>query len=206
LVDVSMLDSMISAMVSNMAYFAGSGVTPGPLGTRFGSIVPYRGFATADRDLVIAVASAKLWPEFCAAIDRPDLAGDPRYATNALRVANREELEAILQELFRTNTCAWWIEKLRAHGIPSTPVRTFDEVAADPQTAVRQMFPAVDGFRVTGAPVKFSATPGCVTGPAPRLGEHTEEVLKELLGLDEAILERLRRDRIIHSAARRAGR
>src|SRR5579862_3748523 len=92
-VDVSMLDSMISAMSSNFAYFTGSGVIPGSLGTRFGSIVPYRGFATADRDIVIAVASAKLWQEFCVAIERPEWAENPNYATNALRVEHRETLE-----------------------------------------------------------------------------------------------------------------
>src|SRR5471030_2305086 len=200
-VDVSMLDCMISAMSSNFAYFAGSGVVPGPLGTRFGSIVPYRGFPTADRDIVIAVASPKLWQEFCAAIDRRELASDPRYATNPLRVANREELEELIGRIFRSNGSAYWIEKLRARGIPCTPVRSFDEVVADPQTAVREMFPTVDGVRVTGAPVKLSASPGCVTRRAPRLGEHTEEALRELLALDGTALERLTREGVIHTAA-----
>ena len=200
-VDVSMLDCMISAMSSNFAYFAGSGVVPGPLGTRFGSIVPYRGFPTADRDIVIAVASPKLWQEFCAAIDRRELASDPRYATNPLRVANREDLEALIGRIFRSNGSAYWIEKLRARGIPCTPVRSFDEVVADPQTAVREMFPTVDGVRVTGAPVKLSASPGCVTRRAPRLGEHTEEALRELLALDGTALERLTREGVIHTAA-----
>jgi formyl-CoA transferase/CoA:oxalate CoA-transferase len=184
-VDVSMLDSMISAMSSNFAYFTGSGVVPGPLGTRFGAIVPYRGFPTADRDVVIAVASAKLWQEFCVAMGRPEWAEDPDYATNALRVKNREVLEPAIAKIFRTNTSAHWVEKLSAHGIPCTPVRTLDEVAADPQVAVRGMLPVVDGFRVTGPPVKFSDTPGCVPRRAPRLGEHSGEVLKEILGLND---------------------
>ncbi len=201
-VDVSMLDSMISAMVSNFAYFTGNGVVPSAMGTRFGAIVPYRGFATADRDLVIAVASAKLWPEFCKAIGRPELAEDPRYATNALRVENRDELEALLAEIFRSRPCADWIEKLRARGIPCTPVRTFDEVAADPQAAARGMFPVVDGFRLTGPPVKFSETPGCPGRRAPRLGEHTCEALQELLGLDGAALEELLRLGAIYDASR----
>lgn len=205
-VDVAMLDSMISAMSSNLAYFSGNGVVPGPLGTKFGAIVPYRGFETADRDLVLAVASAKLWPEFCAAIDHPELADDPRYATNALRVNHRGELEPLLEKMFRTNTCAHWIEKMRARGIPCTPVRTFDEVVADPQTSIRGMFPVVEGFRVPGPPVKFSQTPGCVTRGAPKLGEHTEEVLRELLGLDDAALDRLKRGGIIHGEARPTAR
>ena len=190
-VDVSMLDSMISAMSSNFAYFTGSGVVPGPLGTRFGSIVPYRGFHTADRDLVIAVASPKLWKEFCIAIERPELADDPDYSTNALRVAHRETLETLLGDIFRGAPCAHWIRTLSARGIPCTPVRTLDEVAADPQTAEREMFPTIDGFRVTGPPVKFSAYPCRVRRPAPRLGEHTREALAELLELNEAALDKL---------------
>ena len=190
-VDVSMLDSMISAMSSNFAYFTGSGVVPGPLGTRFGAIVPYRGFPTADRDIVIAVASPKLWQEFCAAVDRPDWADHPDYATNALRVKNREVLEPAIAALFRTNSSAHWVKKLGEHGIPCTPERTLDEVAADPQVAVRDMLPVIDGFRVTGPPVKFSETPGHVPRRAPRLGEHSGEILKEVLGMSDADIERL---------------
>jgi len=197
LVDISMLDSMISAMVSNHAYFSGSGVVPGPLGTRFSAITPYRGFATADRDIVIAVASAKLWQEFCRAIDRPEWADDPDYATNALRVKNRERLEPAIGEIFRSNTGAFWIERLRAFGIPCAPVRTFDEVIEDPQTAERGMFPVVDGFRVTGPPVKFSETPGWVRRGAPRLGEHSREVLAEVLGLSEREIEGLVEGKIV---------
>src|SRR5271155_1646209 len=100
LVDVSMLDSMISAMCSNYANFFGSGTVPGAMGTRFATIVPYRGFPTADRDIVIAVASGKLWTEFCGAMGRPDLAEDSAYATNALRVKNRDVLEPMLTEIF----------------------------------------------------------------------------------------------------------
>jgi crotonobetainyl-CoA:carnitine CoA-transferase CaiB-like acyl-CoA transferase len=190
-VDVSMLDSMISAMASNFANYAGSGVVPGPMGTRFGTIVPYRGFPTADRDIVIAVASVKLWPEFCRAIDKPEWIDDPDYATNPLRVKNRERLEGAISDLFRTAPSAVWIEKLRAGGIPCAPVRTLNEVMADPQTEERGMFPEVDGFKVTGPPVKFATSPGSVRRRAPKLGEHTRESLSELLGLGEAELNRL---------------
>lgn len=196
-VDVAMLDAMISAMSSNLAYFTGSGVTPGPLGTSFGAIVPYRGFATADRALVIAVSSPRLWPEFCASIERMDLTDDPRYRSNALRVEHREELEPLLEEIFRSNTCAHWIAKMRARGVPCTPVRTFDEVVADSQAAVRGMFPAVEGFRVTGPPVKLAETPGGVVSAAPRLGEHTREALRELLGLKDDAVRKLEESGVI---------
>lgn len=196
-VDVSMLDSMISAMASNYAYLFGSGIVPEPLGTRFATIVPYRGFPTADREIVIAVASQKLWLEFCAAIGRPDLANHPDYASNALRVKNRGVLEPLITSIFSGNTCDYWMRRLQACGVPCTPVRKLDEVVADPQAAARQMFPTVDGTRVTGAPVKFSATAGSVPRRAPRLGEHTRAALTELLGLDESALDRLQTARVI---------
>jgi crotonobetainyl-CoA:carnitine CoA-transferase CaiB-like acyl-CoA transferase len=193
-VDVSMLDSMISAMSSNYAYFLGSGVIPKPLGTAFATIVPYRGFPTQDGEVIIAVASQKLWQEFCAAIDRPELTAHPDYATNGLRVKNRGTLEPLLSNLFRSATTASWMEKLRAGGIPCTPVRNFAEVVADPQTAARKMFPVVENTRVTGPPVKLSTTPGFVPRRAPWLGEHTREALTELLGLNAATLDRLAAD------------
>jgi len=191
---------MISAMASNFANYFGSGVVPDSMGTRFGTIVPYRGFPTADRDIVIAVASQKLWQDFCIAIERTDLADHPDYATNALRVKNREALESLIAGIFRSDTAAHWIGRLRARGIPCTPVRKFDEVAADPQTSERGMFPVIGGFPVTGPPVKFSATPGSVRRPAPKLGEHSREILHELLGLDDSELDRLYAAGVIYSA------
>jgi crotonobetainyl-CoA:carnitine CoA-transferase CaiB-like acyl-CoA transferase len=161
------------------------------MGTRFGTIVPYRGFPTADRDIVIAVASNKLWVDFCGAIGRPDLARHPDYATNALRVKNRGVLEPLITSIFRSQPSAYWVAQFRACGIPCAPERTLDEVADDPQTTEREMFPVMDGFTVTGPPVKFSATPGRIPRPAPRLGEHTREALTELLGYDDTKLDAL---------------
>jgi formyl-CoA transferase/CoA:oxalate CoA-transferase len=202
-VDVSMLDSMISAMASNFANFVGAGVVPGAMGTRFGTIVPYRGFPTADRDIVIAVASTKLWPEFCRAVDRVEWIDHPDYSTNPLRVKNREMLEGMIADLFRTAPSAVWIERLSARGVPCAPVRTLDEVTADPQANIREMFPEIDGFKVTGAPVKLSATPGKVRRGAPRLGAHTCEALAELLGLDRAALARLVETGVVYDAGPR---
>ncbi|MGA3185730.1 MAG: CoA transferase [Bryobacteraceae bacterium] len=190
-VDVSMLDGLISAMASNYGYYFGSGIVPEPMGTRFSTIVPYRGFPTRDREIVIAVASQKLWRTFCASIGRPDLANHPDYATNPLRVANRDVLEPLIAGIFRTRTCAEWVQIFAEHGIPCSPVRNLEEVANDPQTTARDMFPEVGGIRVTGLPVKLSATPGAVSHPAPKLGADTRATLAELLHLDEPALEAL---------------
>jgi len=190
-VDVSMQDSMISAMASNYAFYFGSGVVPEPLGTRFATIVPYRGFPAKDREIVIAVASQKLWRTFCAALNRSDLADHPDYSTNPLRVANRKVLEPIIEQILRSRTCAEWSKIFADFGIPCSPVRHLDEVVNDPQSAAREMFPQAGAARITGPPVKLSATPGASKHAAPKLGADTRATLAELLDLDEAALDAL---------------
>src|SRR5579863_10475401 len=115
-VDVAMLDSMISTMSSNYMSYLGSGIVPKPMGTSFPTVVPYRVFHTADRAIAIAVGSERLWAIFCATIERPELAQDPDYRTNALRIENREKLEAILERVFSTRTAGEWVERLQAAG------------------------------------------------------------------------------------------
>ena len=199
-IDVSMFDSMISAMASNFANYLGSGRLPGPLGTSFASIVPYRAFKTFDRDIAIAVASDKLWTDFCLAIGRPDLTAHPDYATNAERVANRKVLEPLLAEIFLTDTAANWAARLLSAGVPSSPVRTFDEVYCDPQAAVRRMFPQTGPIPITGLPIKMECAPTDARSAAPRLGEHTREVMMDLLGCDEHLMRSLLKSGIILEA------
>jgi CoA:oxalate CoA-transferase len=151
------------------------------------------------------VGSEKLWGSFCQAIGRPDLADHPDYKSNALRVKNRDVLEPMLSGIFKTDTAQNWFEKLTAFGVAASPVRTIDEVMRDPQSAARNMFPqleeALDGFRtITGLPVKFSATPGAVGGCAPRLGQHTREILAELLDAAPGEMEKLESAGVIRSA------
>ena len=201
-VDVSMFDSMISAMTSNFANYLGSGHNPRPLGTAFASVVPYRTFPTADREIAVAAGSERLWASLCDAIGRPGLASHPDYATNALRVKNRAVLEPLLAEIFQTATSEEWRRRLLAAGVPCTPVRTLAEVVADPQSGARDMFPVVDhgagrAFPITGVPVKLSETPGAVRSGAPLLGQHTREALAALLGLDARSIEALAADGVI---------
>ena len=209
-VDVSMLDSMISAMTSNFVNYLGSGVVPRPLGTAFASIVPYRTFPTLDREIAVAVGSEKLWRTFCEAIGRPDLTDHEDYATNPLRVKNRSVLEPMLSGVFMGDTAENWFRKLSAAGVPCSPVRSMDEVVKDPQAAVRGMFPTLDHttagpFTVTGPPIKLSETPARVSTAAPLLGEHTRQALAELLDLDPAELDKLESAEVIVAAALPAG-
>ncbi len=199
-VDVSMFDSIISTMSSNYMTFLGSGKTPKPMGTAFPTVVPYRVFAGLDRGFAIAVGSEKLWSAFCGVIGRPDLEIHPDYATNPVRVQNRPALEAILAGIFRERTAAAWLETLRSVGIPCSLVRNFQEVFDHPQAEVRGMFPMIGGYRTTGTPVKFSETPGRPTTAAPKLGEHTADVLKALLDVEDEVLERLQATNVICAA------
>jgi len=204
-VDVSMLDSMISTMSSNYMSYLGSGEVPAPMGTAFPTVVPYRVFHTKDRAVAIAVGSEKLWFAFCRAIERPDLEQRPEYATNAERIRNRETLEPLLEDVFRARPVAEWITRLQAAGIPASPVRNFEEVAGHPQSAVRCMFremdhPTAGRHRVIGTPVKLSETPGATGEPAPLLGQHTHEVLRELLGLDGASFDSLAERSIVYES------
>ena len=204
-VDVAMLDSMISTMSSNYMSYLGSGEVPAPMGTAFPTVVPYRVYHTKDRSVAIAVGSEKLWSAFCRVIERPDLEREPRFATNAERIRNRQTLEPLLESVFRTRTAAEWIARLQGAGIPASLVRDFQDVSAHPQSAVRHMFPEMDHptagrHRVTGTPVKLSETPGAPVLPAPLLGQHTHEVLKELLGLDDASFTSLAERSIVHAS------
>ena len=193
-VDVSMFDSMISAMASVFANYLGAGVVPRSWGTAFSTIVPYRTFPTQDRELAIAVASDKLWSIFCQTMGHPELIDHPDYSSNASRVKNRGVLEPMLAEIFKHDTAENWFNKLNGAGVPCSPVRTIDEVVNDPQSAFRGMFPQlpnVEKSLVTGLPVKLSATPGQVrTGP-PSIGQHSRDILKELLNLNPARLDEL---------------
>src|SRR5215470_254604 len=163
-VDISMFDGMISAMSSNYMSYLGSGAVPKPLGTAFPTVVPYRVFHARDGDFSISVGSEKLWAAFCSAIGHAELTSHPDFGTNALRIQNREALENLLGRIFETRTRDEWIQTLGAAGIPCSPVRTFAEVVAHPQAAFRAMFPTVEqsnagACRVTGPPIKMSATP-----------------------------------------------
>jgi crotonobetainyl-CoA:carnitine CoA-transferase CaiB-like acyl-CoA transferase len=202
LVDVAMFDAMISAMSSNFMAYLGSGQVPRPLGTGFGTVVPYRVFHGSDRVFSIAVGSDKLWTAFCGAIGHAELAAHPDYATNAQRIRNRRALEQTLEEIFHQRTAGEWIQTLSAAGIPCSLVRTFAEVAGHSQATFREMFPRVEhstagAHRAIGSPVKMSQTPARSGRGAPLLGEHTREVLGKLLGLDEQTMARLAAGRVI---------
>ncbi|MGO9426323.1 MAG: CaiB/BaiF CoA transferase family protein [Steroidobacteraceae bacterium] len=185
-VDVSMMDTLMSSMLANFARYLASGEIPVPMGTSFDSIVPYRNFMCADREVTIAAASDKLWRSLCEALGRSDLIGHPDYHSNPLRVQNRRVLEPLLESTFRSRPAAQWIDLLSRAGVPCTVVRNFKEIVEDAQTGARNMTPLVQHaeagpIRVLGVPVQLSETPGRIASASPVLGADTAAVLEDLL-------------------------
>jgi CoA:oxalate CoA-transferase len=195
-VDMSMVDGLVYALENAIVRHTLSGEVPGPLGTRHPAITPFQAFPTADSWVIIAIGNDSLWHTFCTALDRSDLAQDPRFQTNALRTANQPALDEILQQSTRQKTTAQWIEILEAHRLPCSPINTIDAVVDDPNIRYRGMVvevdqPGIGPLAIAGSPFHLSETPGEVRTPAPLLGQHTEQVLREVLGYSADRIEAL---------------
>jgi crotonobetainyl-CoA:carnitine CoA-transferase CaiB-like acyl-CoA transferase len=187
-IDVSMLEGQLSLLGTMIGGYLADGELPAPMGTAYKALLPYQTFRTKTRDLALAVGSEKLWKVFCPVIGCPELADDPRYRTNGRRAKNRDSLIAKLQDVFLTRTYEEWEALLLARGIPVGAINNLRQVVEHPQVTARQALvemdhPRAGKVRMVGAPVKLSETPGSVRTPAPMLGEHTDEVLRDLLGL-----------------------
>jgi crotonobetainyl-CoA:carnitine CoA-transferase CaiB-like acyl-CoA transferase len=149
------------------------------------SIVPYEPFETSDAWLAVAAPNDGLWERLCEALEQPQLAADPRFATNELRVRAREELVPLLTEVFRTRSADEWLERLEAAGVPAGKVRgvgeAFDaaDAAGDPATVTVE-HPTAGTLKLARSPIRLHETPDSRDSPPPLLGEHTAEVLREL--------------------------
>ena len=197
LVDVGLLDSVAALLTYQAGIHLTTGAVPQRMGNRHPTITPYETFEGSDGEFVLAVGNDTLWKKFCDVAELSDLAADPRFATNRARVAAYDELRPLLERALRTRPRQAWIDALAAAGIPCGAVRDIAHVLADPQLAARDMVaeldhPVAGAVRVLGIPTKLSHTPGTVRTPPPALGQHTNRVLQEVLGLDEAARTRLR--------------
>jgi formyl-CoA transferase len=200
--DLALLDSVIALLANVGSNYLCSGEIPERWGNAHASIVPYQAFHASDGHLILAVGNDGQWQRFCAAAGVPAWAGDPRFATNPSRVAHRETLVPLLKELFRRRTVADWLRLCAEADVPAGPVNTLDSVFSDPQALARGMLvemphPAAGAVRLAGTPLHLSATPAQMRLPPPLLGEHTDEILTRLLGLDEGAVAELRRDGVI---------
>jgi len=191
LVDTSLLEAGVMQTFWQSAIFIGSGREIGPLGSAHPMTAPYQAFETGDGWITVGASNQVNYVRLTQVLEAPELRDDPRFADNKLRMAN---LEALVDELtlrFKRKPSAAWLEALDAVGVPAGPVKTIEQMLADPQVHARDMVvdlthPRAGETQAIGCPIKFSVTPSRVTRPAPMLGQHTSEVLGEFgFGADE---------------------
>jgi len=202
LVDISLLDAQV-ALLANVAsnYLVGE-AEPCRLGNAHPNIAPYEAFRARDRWFALAAANQRQWATLCEVIERPDLMDDPRFATNGTRVSNRPALAEVLGEVFAARDAEEWLAALRGAGLPCGPINAVPDVFEHPQAPARNLaletrHPTAGPVRLTGFPYKLSETPAEVRKPPPTLGQHTEEVLLELLGYSAEELTSLREQEAI---------
>lgn len=200
-VDIGMLDTTAALLTYQAANWFATGKTPQRQGNRHATIAPYETFTTADGEIVIAVGNDEIWKRFCPAAGLPELACNPRFATNKDRMANYDEMRPPIDRVFRTATSAEWIARLNAAGVPNGEVRDIGQMLNDPHLAAREMVqtlmhPTIGATRVIGAPIKLSDTPASLRTAPPVLGQHTDAVLAEL-GYSPAEVAALRNTRVV---------
>jgi crotonobetainyl-CoA:carnitine CoA-transferase CaiB-like acyl-CoA transferase len=201
-IDLALLDAQVATLANQGMNYLIGGMPPVRSGNGHPNIVPYQAFATADGHIILAVGNDEQYARFCAVACRPELASDPKYATIAARNAHRDELIPVLAEIICQRPSAEWIATLEAAQVPCGPINTIDKVFDDPQVRSRGMrldlpHPRAGTLPSIANPVRFATVPIEYTHAPPPLGQHTDEVLEELLGLDAKAREALRAQGVI---------
>lgn len=186
-IDCSLLDTQASALANIASSYLVAGKEATRWGTAHESIIPYQVFNTKDRPIAIAVANQKLWVNFCKLIDKEEWIDDPRFESNPKRVENREALLPLVADVISQKTCDEWVELFVEASIPSGPVNNMQNLFNDPQILHRGMVaeiphPTIGTLRLGGVPIKYSETQPDIRLPPPLLGQHTDEILTNVLG------------------------
>ncbi|HVZ10109.1 CaiB/BaiF CoA transferase family protein [Rhodopila sp.] len=181
-VETSLLEAATSLAVYESAHYFATGTRPARIGQQHRGSSPYQCFETADGYITLGASQQHFFQGLCNLVGLPELLTDPRFKTNADRVANNEALVALLADQLRRKPSSFWLAELEKLGIPAGPVLHYDEVYTDPQILAREMVvetrhPVTGPFKTMGVTVKLSDTPGAVRAPAPRLGEHTDQII-----------------------------
>ncbi len=202
-IDIGMLDTHVAWLANQGMNFLATGENPTRLGNQHPNIVPYQVFPTADGHMVLSIGNDPTFARFCKEFALGHLLADERFATNAARVRNRQLVTDTLTPTMTAHPTGWWVDRLEALKIGCGPINRLEQVFADPQVQARGMVVTMshaatpDGVKVIANPVRMSATPPDYRVPPPLLGEHTDAVLRERLGLEAAELERLRDQGVI---------
>jgi crotonobetainyl-CoA:carnitine CoA-transferase CaiB-like acyl-CoA transferase len=184
-IDISLLSVELASLINAASNYLIGGMIHEPQGSAHNSIVPYQAFKASDGYILIGAANDRLFVRLCRAINHPEWSDDPRFATNEARVQHRDILLPALEAVLETDTMTAWEEKLEAAGVAVAPINRMDQVFQDPQVlhsqqVVTMTHPTAGEIQLVGPAVTYSLTPAQMTTPPPRLGEHTEEVLREL--------------------------
>ena len=198
-----MLDAHVAWLANQGMNYLATGENPPRLGNQHPNIVPYQVFATSDGFIMLSIANDPTFKRFCDNVGLSPLLEDKRFATNAARVENREAVAAALAPVMKTMTTAAWVERLEEMKVGCGPINTVQEAFADPQVNARGTVvhmphkAAPGGVDVIANPVRLSETPADYRLPPPLLGQHTDEILSERLGFDDAKLAALRKNGVI---------
>ncbi len=201
-IDVALLDSCVAFLANQaMNYFA-TGESPRPLGNAHPNIVPYQTFRTSDGNIILACGNDNLFNKFCEVAGCAQLAKDSRFATNAERVRNRDEITRLLKEIFAKRTTRDWVKLLDGAGVANGPINTIEQVFEEPQVQARGLkieLPHASAGKVplVASPMRFSATPLRHEVPPPTLGQHTDEILRGVLKKSDAEIARLQEDGVV---------
>jgi succinate--hydroxymethylglutarate CoA-transferase len=203
-IDLSLLECQVANLVNVGSNYLIGGQEAQRRGTTHASIVPYQSFRTQDAYFVIGAGNDGQFVKMCKALGRHDLMEDGRYKTNASRVQHREMLVQELSRMFEAEPTSHWIEVFKDSGLPHGPVNNMAQTFAHPQVLHREMVqtvqhPTAGEIKLTGIPVKYSLNKPEIRRPPPLLGQHNEEILRDVLGLDEKQVKRLREDGVVGS-------
>ena len=195
--DLALFDTQVAVLANQAANYLATGIPPRRLGNAHPNITPYGSYKTADGAVIVACGNDNLFGKFCAAAGCQALASDPRFSTNGKRVEYRAALDAILKPILAARTTREWVKLLEGAGVPNGPINNLEEVFREPQALARGLrfelpHPVAGSVSLVRSPMRFSETPVQHEVPPPRLGEHTDQVLRALLGYGDKEIAALR--------------
>ncbi len=201
-IDISLLDTQVAWLANVGSNYLISGEPTVRYGNAHPNIVPYQTFKASDGYFALAVGNDSQWRLLCEKAGKPEWTSDPRFTTNAGRVQNRQQLIPLLDELFARHEIAYWLSMLEAIGVPGGRINTIDQVMSDPQVRARQMVievahPSAGLVKMVASPLNIPTAPPVVRLPPPTLGQHSEEILQQVLGYDHEAVERLHAAQVI---------